>query len=211
MSRAPRLASLSFGLAGLALAATSPATPADFSLASLDGAPVTLSDQRGKWVVVNFWATWCSPCLGEIRELVRFHDASPERVVLGVDFEKIERSALRRFVKKHGIDYPVLLIGNQKLESFEPLMGLPTTAVVNPAGEIVAYHPGPVTASGARAAHRAAVGPGRESRDAEEALTRPTAGRPGRAATLWEAGPLADPGLAVRGFRAGMTLDGAKG
>jgi len=147
MSRVPRLASLSFGLAGLALAATSLATPADFSLASLDGGQVKLSEFRGKWVVVSFWATWCWPCLGEIRELVRFHDANPHRIVLGVDFEQIDRETLRHFVKKHGIDYPVLLIGKHRLKPFEPLMGLPTTAVVNPAGEVVANQAGPVTAA----------------------------------------------------------------
>ncbi len=147
MPRFPRLASLSFALAGLAFAATAAPAPANFSLTSLTGGKVRLSDYRGKWVVVNFWATWCTPCLSEIPELIRFERDNPHRVLLGVDFEQIDEHQLRQFVAKNGIDYPVLLVGKTRLDPFEPLMGLPSTALVNPQGEIVAFQTGPVTAA----------------------------------------------------------------
>ena len=99
----------------------------DFVLDDLDGNQRRLSEFRGKWVLVNYWATWCPPCLEEMPELEMFHNRHKARdaVVLGVKMEPIEIGRLKAFVE-------------------EP--GLPTSYLVSPQGEVVARQVGAVTA-----------------------------------------------------------------
>jgi thiol-disulfide isomerase/thioredoxin len=125
------------------------AEPVDFSLSDLNGKTQSLSDFRGKWVVVNFWATWCPPCLEEIPDLVQFHDARKDKdaVVLGINFEDATPEQLRAFVDDYLISYPILL--NPDLDDPAPAMtvgGLPTTYIISPEGEVVARQIGPITA-----------------------------------------------------------------
>ena len=119
----------------------------DFSLPDVDGRMHRLSDYRGKWVVINFWATWCGPCMVEIPELMRFHERhrDDDAVVIGVNFEEIETPDLVRFIDEMGINYLVVRAGDTPVLPFEPLKGLPSTFFVDPHGEYVASHVGPVT------------------------------------------------------------------
>lgn len=122
------------------------AEPADFTLEDLDGKPVSLSDFRGRWVVINFWASWCPPCVREIPELVAYQASHPEVRVLGVNFEEATAEDARAFLAPFSVNFPNLRVGSTPLEPFEPLEGLPTTAIVDPDGEIVERHMGPLTA-----------------------------------------------------------------
>lgn len=118
----------------------------DFTLNDLDGKAVSLSDFRGRWVVINFWASWCSPCVRELPELVSYQKVNPEVQVIGINFEETSSDDSRAFLEPFDINFPNLKISGTPLVPFEPLEGLPTTAIVNPAGEMVERHMGPVTA-----------------------------------------------------------------
>jgi thiol-disulfide isomerase/thioredoxin len=127
-------------------AAPSVAEPVDFTLPDLEGNSVSLSDFRGKWVIVNYWATWCPPCLEEIPELVSlYEDNSDKLVVIGVDYEEVNTDYLKEFVESHMMSYPVVRMDPMPVTSLGPVTGLPTTYIISPQGERVARQEGPVT------------------------------------------------------------------
>lgn len=134
-------------LALLALSPLARAQGPDFTLPGVDGQPVRLADFRGRWVIVNFWATWCTPCLLELPELQAFHEQHHERAtVVGVNFEDIAPSEIRAVVERLAITFPVALSGGEPLPGFE-LKGLPTTFLISPAGKLVDTHLGTVNAA----------------------------------------------------------------
>lgn len=125
------------------------AAPADFTLPDLDGRPFSLAEQRGKWVVVNLWATWCPPCLEELPELDAFHRErrSRDAVVVGLDYETIGLEALRGFLARFELSYPIVPIGMELPAALPKPRGLPTTYLIAPNGELARTHLGPVTAA----------------------------------------------------------------
>jgi thiol-disulfide isomerase/thioredoxin len=129
-------------------------SPDLFALRDLDGREHRLSDYRGQWVLVNYWATWCPPCLEELPELEVFHSGSEGRaVVLGVNMENIAEPRLRQFVEGQFLSFPVLPAGGEPRSHglVGPVDGLPTSYLITPAGDIVARQVGQVTANGIEA------------------------------------------------------------
>jgi len=129
------------------LAGAAVAEPVDYSLPDLSGKMRSLEDYRGKWVIVNYWATWCPPCQEEIPDLVDFHDShkDTDAVVLGVNFEDIGAEQLTNFVDSFLISYPVLRSEPLATTPLGAIPGLPTTYIIAPDGSPVARQVGPVT------------------------------------------------------------------
>jgi len=126
---------------------------AEFMLTDMDGRQHRLSDYRGKWVLVNYWATWCPPCLEELPELEVFHSNSEgTAVVLGVNMEDIGPDSLRAFVDEQFLSFPILLAGASPSaeQRVGPVNALPTSYLISPVGEVVARQEGTVTAEGIR-------------------------------------------------------------
>jgi thiol-disulfide isomerase/thioredoxin len=135
-----------FLLVALFAATTNAADTVDFTLPDLSGKAVSLSDFRGKWVIVNYWATWCPPCLEEIPDLVDLYENNRDRlVVLGIDHEEVSTEYLSEFVDSHFMSYPVLRMDPVPVTPLGPVLGLPTTYIISPQGKAVARQEGPVT------------------------------------------------------------------
>lgn len=140
-------------------AASHPDMPA-LQVQTLDGKAYDLAARRGKWVVVNFWATWCSPCLKEMPELSAL-DAMREHVeVIGLAYEEIEPADLRAFLEKHPVVYPVAIVDvYDPPQDFATPRGLPMTYLIAPDGKVAKQFLGPVTAAEVEAAIASAGGP----------------------------------------------------
>ena len=116
-----------------------------FSMKDLDGKTHTLAGSKGKWVVVNYWATWCPPCMEEIPDLIALHEKRKDMVVLGVALEYKDAKEVRTFVDDNLMNYPVVL-GDEKLtQQIGPADVLPTTYIFNPQGQLAKVRRGLVT------------------------------------------------------------------
>ncbi len=120
--------------------------PVDFVLERLDGGTSSLSDFRGQWVVLNYWATWCAPCRAEIPELSELHVERDDISVLGLAYEEAEKSEFEAFLAEFKPAYPMLLVDvYAPPEPFGVPRVLPTTYILNPRGRVVKAFAGPVT------------------------------------------------------------------
>jgi thiol-disulfide isomerase/thioredoxin len=124
-----------------------PVQAVEMRLTGVDGSVQQLSDFRGKWVVVNYWATWCPPCIEEMPELQAFHDDNEAvgAVVIGINSEVVSREKLLEFLDDYFITYPVFTSPPQFESELGSIPGLPTTFLVSPSGSVEAREVGGVT------------------------------------------------------------------
>ncbi|NWG39164.1 MAG: TlpA family protein disulfide reductase [Hydrogenophilaceae bacterium] len=133
-------------LGGFLLGLGNAARAADFTLTDSTGKIHKLSQYKGKWVLVNFWATWCPPCLAEIPDLNDLHEDKKSNVaVFGIALQYANPKQVIDFAEGLMVSYPIVL-GNPKIASqIGPVDGLPTTYLYNPHGKLVAHQLGPIT------------------------------------------------------------------
>lgn len=120
---------------------------AGFELMDIQGRTHRLEDYRGKWVLVNFWATWCSPCLTEIPELVSLHRDHKDKdlMVIGIALQSESIKEVSEFAQEHGINYPVVVGDFKTAKQIGVVDVLPSSFLYDPSGEQVSYHAGVVT------------------------------------------------------------------
>jgi thiol-disulfide isomerase/thioredoxin len=122
-----------------------PARPT-LQVTTLQGQAFDLAAQRGKWVIVNFWATWCVPCIKEMPDISRFVSAHKNVTAIGLAYEDSDPADIEAFLAKRPVVYPVAQVTLDKpLKDFDEPRGLPTTYLISPDGKVAKHIVGPVT------------------------------------------------------------------
>jgi cytochrome c biogenesis protein CcmG/thiol:disulfide interchange protein DsbE len=120
-------------------ASLQPTQAPDFTLQSLDGKPTSLSDFRGKAVLLNFWATWCSPCKIEMPwfvELQKQYGGQGLQIV-GIAMDDSSKDDISKFTKEMGVNYPVLLGKEAVGDAYGGVPNLPESYFIGRDGKIV--------------------------------------------------------------------------
>ncbi len=119
----------------------------EFSLKDQTGKMHRLADYKGKWVLVNYWATWCPPCLEEIPDLVNMYDANHHKrlMVIGVAVDYDSPKEVAKYVDDMLMSYPVVLSGDQSSGVKQHPDMLPSTYVYSPDGKLFNIKKGIVT------------------------------------------------------------------
>jgi cytochrome c biogenesis protein CcmG, thiol:disulfide interchange protein DsbE len=119
----------------------------DFALQDLEGSTLRLSDQRGKVVLINFWATWCGPCRAEMPVFEEYAALHPDEfVVLGINVDE-SPAVVRAFADELGLTFPILLDPGGEARTPYRVRGLPASFLVDQEGMIRYQHLGTMSAS----------------------------------------------------------------
>jgi len=117
----------------------------DFAIPDLDGKPLALTNYRGKVVLLDFWATWCTPCREEIPHFVELQEKYREQglQVIGISMDD-DAKPVREFYQKFRMNYPVALGTTQVAEAYGGVLGLPILFLIGRDGRIAAKYLGAV-------------------------------------------------------------------
>jgi thiol-disulfide isomerase/thioredoxin len=130
-----------------------------FSVTDLDGRTMSSTDWQGKVVLVNFWATWCLPCLAEIPDLVRLQETYRDNlVVLGISEDEASPDFVKQFAVDKKINYPVVMSTPELTKIFPGVVALPTTFVLDTEGKVAKKHVGLLNARDTELTTRALAG-----------------------------------------------------
>jgi peroxiredoxin len=118
----------------------------DFTLKDMNGADYRMADLKGKVVLVNFWASWCAPCLAEIPEFVKVREAYHDKgfEIVGISTDDTPEQ-LKAFADRHKTNYPLVQVTSEVEEAFGPVFGLPTSVLVARDGSVCKRHFGPLS------------------------------------------------------------------
>ena len=125
------------------------ASAVEYKLPDVNGNIQSLEQYKGKWVVVNYWATWCKSCVKEIPELSELHNENKDSniTVLGINYETITSNQLNGFVKAYAMPYPIWRSEEVPETPLGKVPALPTTYIIDPEGVVVAGEVGAMTKS----------------------------------------------------------------
>jgi thiol-disulfide isomerase/thioredoxin len=131
--------------AAIPVQAAMPAQPS-LKVTTLDGKPFDLAAQRGHWVIVNFWATWCVPCIKEMPDISHFVSTHANVRAIGLAYEDSDKADVEAFLAKHPVSYPIAQVTlDDAPKDFDEPRGLPTTYLIAPDGHVARRFVGPVT------------------------------------------------------------------
>jgi len=110
---------------------------AEVTLTDVYGNNTSIASLKGKWIFINYWATWCQPCVDEINQLNQFYHKNKKNVaVFAVNFDFVPLEEQIQLIKKLHIEYPSLPIDPGAALNLEPISGVPVTFVFNPQGQL---------------------------------------------------------------------------
>lgn len=119
---------------------------ADHVLHDTQGNQIQLKNLKNKWIIVNYWASWCPSCMEEVPELNRFYQNNHKDVLIyGVNYDRLPRQSLIRAVSRTNIEFPVLVEDPSRVLQLNSVVYLPTTFILNPEGKVVKKIVGPST------------------------------------------------------------------
>ena len=103
----------------------------------LNGSDTSTEKMQGKWIVVNYWADWCAPCIKEIPELVEFAEGNTDILVYAFNFDELDSEDLAPIAKKFKVDIPSLISHPREIWGIETPPAVPATFFINPQGDLV--------------------------------------------------------------------------
>src|SRR3954471_1119552 len=126
--------------------ASNPEPAPKLVIQDLSGKNTSTDEYKGKVVLVNFWATWCPPCRAEVPELIKLQEQHRDQLqIIGIS-EDDDADTVHDFIKKNGINYPVVMATPELIQAYGGVAALPTTFVVDPEGRVVQRHLGMLNA-----------------------------------------------------------------